>query len=80
MSTQMMEIDNETMAIIDLAAIDQLVTHHLDFLGIHPEVRGGITFIDPERMSSLHEDWKNLAPQTCFRFPLIKLLCPKQVR
>jgi probable rRNA maturation factor len=78
MSTQMMEIDNETMAIIDLAAIDQLVTHHLDFLGIHPEVRGGITFIDPERMSSLHEDWMQEPGSTdVLSFPIDQITLPK---
>ena len=78
MSIQLMEIDNETMAIIDLAAIDQLVTHHLNFLGIHPEVRGGITFIDPERMSTLHEDWmQEPGPTDVLSFPIDQITLPK---
>ena len=78
MSRQLIEIDNETAAIIDLAAIDQLVTHHLEFLGIHPEARGGITFIDTERITTLHEDWmQEPGPTDVLSFPIDQITLPE---
>ena len=78
MSRQLIEIDNETAAIIDLAAIDQLVTPHLKFLGIPPEARAGITFIDPERMATLHEDWmQEPGPTDVLSFPIDQITLPK---
>lgn len=78
MNTPLIEIDNETVAIIDLAAIDQLVTHHLAFLGIHPEARLGITFIDTERMTTLHEDWmQEPGPTDVLSFPIDEITLPK---
>ncbi len=79
MSTQLIDIDNETVAAINLRAIGELCAHHLEYLRIHPEARMGITFIDTERMTTLHEDWMQEPGSTdVLSFPIDEVTLPAE--
>ena len=71
------EISNETLAQIDLGAIDSLLEHHLRHLHIHPDATISVTFIDSERMSTLHEDWmQEPGPTDVLSFPIDEISLP----
>lgn len=71
------EIDNETSAPIDLLAISDLAVHHLTYLRIHPDSRMSVTFIDSERMTTLHEDWMQEPGATdVLSFPIDEITLP----
>ena len=73
------EIANETEALIDLVAIDSLVEHHLSYLRINPDSTIAVTFIDPERMTTLHEDWMNEpGPTDVLSFPIDQISIPPE--
>lgn len=75
------EIDNETGALIDLAAIHDLSVHHLAYLNIHPDARMSVTFIDSERMTTLHEDWMQEPGATdVLSFPIDEITLPSDGR
>ncbi len=79
MTNKFIEIDNETGAAIDLAAIGELAAHHLTYLRIHPEAQMSITFIDSERMTTLHEDWmQEPGPTDVLSFPIDEITLPAE--
>ncbi len=79
MTNRFIEIDNETGAVIDLAAIVDLSIHHLAFLRIHPDARMSVTFIDAERMTTLHEDWMQEPGATdVLSFPIDEITLPAE--
>lgn len=79
MSTGLIEIDNEPAALIDLPAIGELAVHHLAYLRIHPEARMSVTFIDNERMTTLHEDWMQEPGSTdVLSFPIDEITMPAE--
>lgn len=79
MTNKFIEIDNETGAAIDLAAIGRLAAHHLRYLRIHPEAQMSVTFIDSERMTTLHEDWMQEPGSTdVLSFPIDEITLPAE--
>jgi len=77
MTSDPIEIDNETAALIDVTAIGDLAKHHLEYLRIHPEARMSVTFIDTERMTTLHEDWMQEPGATdVLSFPIDEITLP----
>jgi probable rRNA maturation factor len=77
MTNKFIELDNETAALIDLVAIEELTAHHLAYLSIHPEAGVSVTFIDNERMTTLHEDWMQEPGSTdVLSFPIDEITLP----
>lgn len=77
LTNKFIEIDNETGALIDLSAIGNLAAHHLAYLNIHPDARMSVTFIDSERMTTLHEDWMQEPGATdVLSFPIDEITLP----
>ena len=77
LTNKFIEIDNETGASIDLSAIGDLAVHHLAYLRIHPDARMSVTFIDSERMTTLHEDWMQEPGATdVLSFPIDEITLP----
>jgi probable rRNA maturation factor len=77
LTNKFIEIDNETAALIDLSAIGNLAAHHLTYLSIHPDARMSVTFIDSERMTTLHEDWMQEPGATdVLSFPIDEITLP----
>ena len=73
------EIDNETEALIDLVAISGLTVHHLAYLRIHAEARVSVTFIETDRMTTLHEDWMQEPGSTdVLSFPIDEISLPPE--
>jgi probable rRNA maturation factor len=71
------EVTNETEVLIDLGAINSLIEHHLDYLRVHPDSTIAVTFIDLERMTTLHEDWMNEpGPTDVLSFPIDEIALP----
>ena len=71
------EVLNETNAAVDLHAIDALIEHHLSALGIHPDSTIAVTFIDTDRMTTLHEDWMHEpGPTDVLSFPIDEITLP----
>lgn len=71
------EVLNETGAVVDLRSIDALIEHHLKALGIHPDSVIAVTFIDTDRMTTLHEDWMHEpGPTDVLSFPIDELTLP----
>lgn len=74
---QSRELSNETSALINLDAIHSLIDHHLSHLRVHPESVVSVTFIDPERMTTLHEDWmQEPGPTDVLSFPIDEISLP----
>lgn len=79
MTNKFIEVDNETGAAIDLTDIGELAAHHLTYLRIHPEAQMSITFIDSERMTTLHEDWmQEPGPTDVLSFPIDEITLPAE--
>ncbi len=71
------EVLNETGAAVDLRSIDALIEHPLMALGIHPDSVIAVTFIDTDRMTTLHEDWmQEPGPTDVLSFPIDELTLP----
>jgi probable rRNA maturation factor len=79
LTNKFIEVDNETGAAIDLTDIGELAAHHLTYLRIHPEAQMSITFIDSERMTTLHEDWmQEPGPTDVLSFPIDEITLPAE--
>lgn len=48
---------NESGVACDVASLAHLAEHLLRELRLHPDCELGITLVDKERMTTLHEDW-----------------------
>ncbi len=71
------EVVNETNATLDLDSIYAIIEHHVVALGIHPESTLAVTFIDSDRMTTLHEDWMNEpGPTDVLSFPIDEITLP----
>ncbi len=73
------EVLNETNVALDLDSIHALIDHHLTALRVHPESTIAVTFIDGDRMTTLHEDWMNEpGPTDVLSFPIDEIALPKE--
>jgi probable rRNA maturation factor len=64
-------IDDEAGVPCDLAALGSLVEHLFAALRLHPDCELGITLVDIDRMSTLHEDWMGEpGPTDVLSFPI----------
>jgi probable rRNA maturation factor len=62
---------NESGVPCDTAGIAALAEHLLARLRLHPECELGVTLVDVERMTTLHEDWMNEpGPTDVLSFPI----------
>ena len=62
---------NESGVPCDTDAIGALVDHLFSQLRLHPECELGVTLVDSERMSTLHEDWmQEPGPTDVLSFPI----------
>ena len=67
-------VDDDAGSPIDLPALTNLAGYVLTQLNIHPESELGITLVDLERMTTLHEDWMNEpGPTDVLSFPIDEL-------
>jgi probable rRNA maturation factor len=65
------EIVDESGEGCDVDALAALVSYLLPRLRLHPDCQLGITLVDVERMSTLHEDWMNEpGPTDVLSFPI----------
>jgi len=67
-------VDDDTGSSLDLTALSDLAGHAYNELHIHPDSELGITLVDTERMTTLHEDWMNEpGPTDVLSFPIDEL-------
>jgi len=67
-------VDDETGSSLDLTALSDLAGHVLLQMHVDPTSELGITLVDPERMTTLHEDWMNEpGPTDVLSFPIDEL-------
>jgi probable rRNA maturation factor len=67
-------VSNESGMPCDTAALERLAAHLLSSLRLHPDCELGITLVDVERMSTLHEDWmQEPGPTDVLSFPIDEL-------
>ncbi len=65
---------NESGVPCDTEALDSLAAYLLSSLRLHPDCELGITLVDLERMTTLHEDWMNEpGPTDVLSFPIDEL-------
>ncbi|HEV8024632.1 MAG TPA: rRNA maturation RNase YbeY [Candidatus Nanopelagicales bacterium] len=74
MTLPSISVDDDAGASLDLTALTDLAGHVYSELHIHPESELGITVVDIERMTTLHEDWMNEpGPTDVLSFPIDEL-------
>ncbi len=62
---------NESGVACDVDALADLAVHLLASLRLHPECELGITLVDLDRMTTLHEDWMHEpGPTDVLSFPI----------
>lgn len=67
-------VTNESGVPCDTAALADLARHLLAALRLHPDCELGITLVDRERMTTLHEDWMHEpGPTDVLSFPIDEL-------
>ncbi|MCX6434392.1 MAG: rRNA maturation RNase YbeY [Actinobacteria bacterium] len=65
---------NESGVPCDAETLDSLAAYLLAALRLHPDCELGITLVDVERMTTLHEDWMNEpGPTDVLSFPIDEL-------
>ena len=65
---------NESGVPCNTEALDDLAAYLLEALRLHPDCELGITLVDVERMTTLHEDWMNEpGPTDVLSFPIDEL-------
>ena len=65
---------NESGVACDVDALSDLARHLLASLRLHPECELGITLVDVDRMTTLHEDWMHEpGPTDVLSFPIDEL-------
>jgi probable rRNA maturation factor len=70
-------VSNESGRSCDTSALEHLAVHLLAALRLHPECELGITLVDIDRMTGLHEDWMNEpGPTDVLSFPIDELRAP----
>ncbi len=66
-----LEVVDESGEGCDVDALASLVAYLLPRLRLHPDCTLGITLVDVERMTTLHEDWMNEpGPTDVLSFPI----------
>ena len=66
-----LEVVDESGEGCDVDALAALVAYLLPRLRLHPDCQLGITLVDAERMSTLHEDWMHEpGPTDVLSFPI----------
>ena len=71
MTLPQLTISNESDAVVDVPALAGLVEHAFRELRLHAECELGITLVDEERMTTLHEDWmQEPGPTDVLSFPI----------
>ena len=64
-------VDDDAGSSVDLDALGDLAGHVLAQMHVHPQTEVGITMVDVERMTTLHEDWMNEpGPTDVLSFPI----------
>lgn len=72
-------VSNESGVACDEAALEGLAAYLFATLGLHPECELGVTLVDLERMTTLHEDWMNEpGPTDVLSFPIDELTIPAE--
>ena len=67
-------VSNESGVACDADSLTRLAGFLLDALRLHPECELGITLVDRERMTTLHEDWMHEpGPTNVLSFPIDEL-------
>lgn len=67
-------VSNESEVPCDTEALTGLASYLFDRLRLHPDCELGITLVDDERMSTLHEDWMHEpGPTDVLSFPIDEL-------
>lgn len=67
-------VDDDAGAPIDLTALTDLAGYLFTHLYVHPDCELGITLVDIDRMTGLHEDWMNEpGPTDVLSFPIDEL-------
>lgn len=70
-------VSNESGRPCDAAALEFLVAYLFEALRLDPECELGITLVDLDRMTTLHEDWMNEpGPTDVLSFPIDELRSP----
>jgi probable rRNA maturation factor len=74
-------VSNESEEPADTEALNHLAAYLFGCLRLHPDCELGITLVDDERMSTLHEDWMHEpGPTDVLSFPIDELTsAPKGV-
>ena len=68
-------VSNESGVACDEAALGELAVFLLAELRLHHDCELGITLVDLERMTTLHEDWMNEpGPTDVLSFPIDELM------
>ena len=74
MTLPSISVDDDAGSSLDLTALSDLAGHVFTHLHVHPECELGITLVDIERMTTLHEDWMNEpGPTDVLSFPIDEL-------
>jgi len=67
-------VDDDAGSSLDLSALRDLAGHVYSTLYVHPGSELGITLVDIDRMTGLHEDWMNEpGPTDVLSFPIDEL-------
>lgn len=67
-------VANESGVACDIPGLEALAVHLLSALRLHPECELGITLVDEQRMTALHEDWmQEPGPTDVLSFPIDEL-------
>ena len=71
------EIVDESGVDCDTAALADLVAHLFAALRLHPHSSLGVTLVDEDRMTTLHEDWMHEpGPTDVLSFPIDEVRAP----
>lgn len=71
MTVPSITVANESGVACDVRALESLAEYLLSALRLHPECELGITLVDLERMTTLHEDWmQEPGPTDVLSFPI----------
>ena len=75
MTLPSISVDDDAGSPIDLNALSDLAGHVYSTMHIHPDSELGITLVDIDRITSLHEDWMNEpGPTDVVSFPIDELV------
>ena len=71
MTPRNVTVSNESGVACDTEALASLTAHLLASLRLHPDCELGITLVDEDRMTTLHEDWmQEPGPTDVLSFPI----------